>query len=1053
LANSFKENLFRFGTLIGSSIMVACGDWTQAATIGAVSSEILKGLGINLGSESISGLLKSGYNYVTNNQSNQVVNHHIQKTLLAAWRESLENISKEYLRENKDVDEKSLKAFVADMGDINEENFLFGVTESADKELIFGIVSGDPQNFEEKLIEKTKLENGLKPWMELYSLTENFEKFFFDKICNELANNFRRLANEGQESANAMNLIYAESSRQALELIISSNVDISNRVKGIEKTTEAILEKLNGIPLPNQYDSAVKAWNEQGYTQINALLHLIDPQPSLESWELTKRDDKDDVFRKRAIELYGREEEMLALKTFYESPDSFAWWMLTGEAGSGKSRLALEFCIQLSQQTEKIVHAGFASSALVKKYSWEERTPEYDWFIVLDYAGADQKIVEEMIQHFQAKSNSIRKKIRLLLIDRSIPSDWWDSTEKRIRIKGGYSICYSNDSLNLSNVESELREDIVRSIFKEVIQEEGIQNDNLEEADNFIENLRKIDPQLRPLFAYYSAVAVKNGKNIRDWNLNRLLQYRLDDHEKKRWSSVIADGEKLRKYMYLLAYATMVKGISYDVLDRMCEMELPWFPNSDADEVLKVYRNIHIVDDEKKLKEIEPDIYGEFIVATILNEGSSSKAIRIKNDIIQLAWKLQPEGILSFSKLHFEDYGDDKLLQDIINAQNNWTEEHKLQRERLSQLLLFIGRNYKERSDQSFFERGEKVLKNASELYSCFDTHFELALYYQFFNDFENAKKSYYTCLELFTDDYEKSSVLNNLANLLRAQNDYETSRVYFEESLSIRRRLAETNPQTYLAYVGTTLNNLAILLRAQNDYETSRVYYEESLSIYRRLAETNPQTYLAYVGTTLNNLAILLSDQNDYETSRVYNEESLSIYRRLAETNPQTYLPDVAMTLNNLAILLRSQKDYETSRVYYEESLSIRRRLAETNPQTYLPYVGTTLNNLAILLSDQNDYKTSQIYYEESLSIYRRLAETNPQTYLPDVAMTLNNLAILLRAQNDYDTSRVYYEESLSIYTPCRYLPDALISGEYARFSTINPRFITRKASILPKH
>jgi hypothetical protein len=49
---------------------------------------------------------------------------------------------------------------------------------------------------------------------------------------------------------------------------------------------------------------------------------------------------------------------------------------------------------------------------------------------------------------------------------------------------------------------------------------------------------------------------------------------------------------------------------------RMSEMELPWFPNGDADEVLKgCIETIHIVDHEKKLKEIEPDIYGEFIVA------------------------------------------------------------------------------------------------------------------------------------------------------------------------------------------------------------------------------------------------------------------------------------------------------------------------------------------------------------------------------------------------------------------------------------------------------
>ena len=54
-----------------------------------------------------------------------------------------------------------------------------------------------------------------------------------------------------------------------------------------------------------------------------------------------------------------------------------------------------------------------------------------------------------------------------------------------------------------------------------------------------------------------------------------------------------------------------------------------------------------------------------------------------------------------------------------------------------------------------------------------------------------------------------------------------------------------------------------AYFLQEHNQFTTAQPLYEEALAIYRRLAETNPQTYLPYVATTLNNLANLQQATN----------------------------------------------------------------------------------------------------------------------------------------------------------------------------------------------
>ncbi|MCD9187295.1 MAG: tetratricopeptide repeat protein [Pyrinomonadaceae bacterium] len=296
---------------------------------------------------------------------------------------------------------------------------------------------------------------------------------------------------------------------------------------------------------------------------------------------------------------------------------------------------------------------------------------------------------------------------------------------------------------------------------------------------------------------------------------------------------------------------------------------------------------------------------------------------------------------------------------------------------------------------------------------------FNYAKFLQEHNFFDKASEFYSTFLKSFSNEIQEDEyavTLNNLAVLHRNQNRYDEALREYEESLAIRQKLAETNPQTFLPFVATTLNNLAILHSDQNRYEEALTEYEEALTIYRKLAETNPQTFLPFVATTLNNLAVLHRNQNRYDEALTEYEEALTIYRKLAETNPQTFLPDVAMTLNNLALLHSNQNRYDEALTEYEEALTIRRKLAETNPQTFLPDVAMTLNNLAILHSDQNRYDEALTEYEEALAIRRKLAETNPQTFLPFVATTLNNLAVLHADQNRYDEALTEYEEALAI-------------------------------------
>jgi len=216
------------------------------------------------------------------------------------------------------------------------------------------------------------------------------------------------------------------------------------------------------------------------------------------------------------------------------------------------------------------------------------------------------------------------------------------------------------------------------------------------------------------------------------------------------------------------------------------------------------------------------------------------------------------------------------------------------------------------------------------------------------------------------------------------------------EESLQIYRKLAEKNPDVYRPYVATTLNNLGNLLQANNEMSGAKKALEESLQIYRKLADKNPDVYLPYVATILNNLGRLLYFTKEMIGAKKAYTEALQNYRKLADKNPDVYLPYVAGTLNNLGVLLRDNNEMSGAKKAYEEALPIYRKLAEKNPDVYLSDVAMTLNNLGILLQDNNEMSGAKKAYKEALQIYRKLADKNPRVYSLDVAMTDINIGLL---------------------------------------------------------
>jgi hypothetical protein len=91
---------------------------------------------------------------------------------------------------------------------------------------------------------------------------------------------------------------------------------------------------------------------------------------------------------------------------------------MTGDAGSGKSRLALELCRQVDGEW----HAGFLSRT-EKQFNWSHFLPRRKSLIVIDYVASRAAEVGEIVLTL-ARASSFTKPVRILLVERE-KSSWW----------------------------------------------------------------------------------------------------------------------------------------------------------------------------------------------------------------------------------------------------------------------------------------------------------------------------------------------------------------------------------------------------------------------------------------------------------------------------------------------------------------------------------------------------------------------------------------------------------------------------------------------------
>ena len=237
------------------------------------------------------------------------------------------------------------------------------------------------------------------------------------------------------------------------------------------------------------------------------------------------------------------------------------------------------------------------------------------------------------------------------------------------------------------------------------------------------------------------------------------------------------------------------------------------------------------------------------------------------------------------------------------------------------------------------------------------------------------------------------AALLTKAASCLLVHADYNTARLFYERSLTIRKDIhGDKHPD-----VATSLDNLGHVYDSLGEYRQAKHWYEQALTIRKDIhGDKHPD-----VATSLNGLGLTLWHLGQYPEAQEHLEKALATYEAV-------YGPYVATALNNLGLVFDSLKELEKARACHEQALALRRRIFGNKHQA----VGMSLNNLGAVLIKLGDLKQAKEKLEEALTIY----ETAYGDKHPNVAIILNQLGGVFMRLHDYPQAKEKLEESVRI-------------------------------------
>lgn len=217
-----------------------------------------------------------------------------------------------------------------------------------------------------------------------------------------------------------------------------------------------------------------------------------------------------------------------------------------------------------------------------------------------------------------------------------------------------------------------------------------------------------------------------------------------------------------------------------------------------------------------------------------------------------------------------------------------------------------------------------------------------------------------------------RAHALNAAGVLAHHQSDFTAARRLYRESLALRRELGDRTG------IAASLNGLGHLSLTQGDFAEAQRVFRENLALASALAHPNLRAAcLMNLGVAEQHLAAeaphAAARQASTARARTFHHDALAAYRAIDDDH------GVALSLENLGALAAWQGRDDEAAAHLHESLALRRAL---NDRIGICGCTSFLGELALRRGDHN---AARHHLEESLTIARQLGSPQRETQALD--------------------------------------------------------------------
>ncbi|SCE91939.1 Tetratricopeptide repeat-containing protein [Micromonospora chaiyaphumensis] len=256
------------------------------------------------------------------------------------------------------------------------------------------------------------------------------------------------------------------------------------------------------------------------------------------------------------------------------------------------------------------------------------------------------------------------------------------------------------------------------------------------------------------------------------------------------------------------------------------------------------------------------------------------------------------------------------------------------------------------------------------------------------------------------------------LRGLIESQLGLREAAVQTYQTLSlILATLADREPVTYRAMLGTTLTELSLALSNVDRHEDALKASEATVRLYRELDAEIPNRYRAELAVALDNLSTDLDRLGKNAEADPIQDEAIRILRALPSRGRGAQLRALAHALHNGAMRLLSEGLFDQAIPLLTESVSIRDELGAESVGRHLSRLVKSLSGLAFALSQLGSAEAAAVA-RRTVEAYRRLGPELRAEPDYQLAVALEWSTVALRAAGDHEAALKAVQERIVLAT-----------------------------------